>query len=214
MFLGANNLTVGSDNLSAIFSGVIQNDGSLTKIGTGTLTLTGVNTYTGGTLIKRGALLVNNKDGSGTGSGPVQVNAGRLGGKGTIAGAVTVGTGSHPGATLAPGISGAGTLTIRSTLTLNADATYNFQLNSRTARADKVAANGVTINAAQFSFIGLGNALTVGTVYTVIDNTAATPIAGTFSNLADSSIFTVNGHSFQASYEGGDGNDLTLTVLP
>jgi hypothetical protein len=86
-------------------------------------------------------------------------------------------------------------------------------LNSRTARADKVVANGVTISGAQFSFTGLGNALTPGTVFTVIDNTAATPIAGTFSNLADGTIFTVNGHTFQASYEGGDGNDLTLTVL-
>ena len=35
--------------------------------------------------------MVNNEAGSGTGSGPVQVNAGRLGGKGTIAGEVTVG---------------------------------------------------------------------------------------------------------------------------
>jgi hypothetical protein len=25
---------------------------------------------------------------------------------------------------------------------------------------------------------------------------------------------TVNGNNFQASYTGGDGNDLTLTVVP
>jgi hypothetical protein len=49
---------------------------------------------------------------------------------------------------------------------------------------------------------------------TVIKNTAVTPISGTFSNLPDGAIVTVNGNNLQASYEGGDGNDLTLTVVP
>jgi hypothetical protein len=54
----------------------------------------------------------------------------------------------------------------------------------------------------------------VGNVFTVIDNTSATPIAGTFSDLPDGAVFTLNGNNFQASYTGGDGNDLTLTVVP
>ncbi len=41
VFLGLNTLTVGSNNLSAAFSGVIQGDGSLAKIGSGTLTFQG-----------------------------------------------------------------------------------------------------------------------------------------------------------------------------
>ena len=56
--------------------------------------------------------------------------------------------------------------------------------------------------------------LQAGLVFTVINNTSATPISGTFSNLPDGAILTVNGNNFQASYEGGDGNDLTLTVVP
>lgn len=48
----------------------------------------------------------------------------------------------------------------------------------------------------------------------VISNTAAPPIAGPFSNLPDGSILAVNGNNFQADYEGGGGNDLTLTVVP
>jgi len=103
VFLGANNLAVGSNNRRTIFSGVIQDGGSLTKIGTGTLILTSANTYTGGTTIEEGQLLVNNTTDSGLGSGSVQVNAGRLGGNGTIAGSVTVGTETGAGATLAPG---------------------------------------------------------------------------------------------------------------
>src|SRR5438874_3486706 len=44
VFLGALNLTVGSNNRDTVFSGVISGSGgSLTKIGTGTLTLTGAN---------------------------------------------------------------------------------------------------------------------------------------------------------------------------
>ena len=47
----------------------------------------------------------------------------------------------------------------------------------------------------------------------IINNTAATPIAGTFSTLPNGAIVNVNGNNLQASYEGGDGNDLT-TVVP
>ncbi len=53
-----------------------------------------------------------------------------------------------------------------------------------------------------------------GLTFTVISNTASTPISGTFSNLADGAIISVNGNNFQANYEGGDGNNLTLTVVP
>jgi autotransporter-associated beta strand protein len=219
VFLGANNLTVGSNNLSTTFSGVIQDGGSLTKIGTGTLVLTKANRYTGGTTIHGGRLWVNNINGVGTGSGPVMVNAGTLGGTGSIAGAITVGTGSGARALLAParprGRRGK-TLTIQSTLTFKSDATYEVGLNSVHAVADKVVAAGVTIDSgAHFSVLGSGQSvLTPGTVFTVIDNTSGTPIAGTFANLADGWTFTVNSNTFQASYEGGDGNDLTLTVVP
>jgi len=219
VFLGPNNLTVGNNNMSTTFSGVIhdggafnQTGGSLSKIGSGTLILSGANTYTGATTVSAGKLLVNNTSGSGTGSGAVQVNAGTLGGTGTIAGAVTFGTGSGPGALLSPGTS-PGTLTIQSALTLNSDATYQFELNSATVIADRILANGVTINGAQFSFTDLGNGkLTVGTVFTVIDDTAISSILGTFSNLPNGSTFTANGNSFLVNYSGGNGNDLTLTV--
>jgi autotransporter-associated beta strand protein len=218
VFLGANNLAVGSNNLSTTFSGVIQDfgaGGSFTKIGTGTLTLTGANTYTGDTTVNGGELVVNNMSGSGTSSGAVQVNAGTLGGAGTIAGPVTMGTGNGTGAVLAPGKSQdkAGTLRIQSALTFNSDATYKFELKTKRAIADKVIANGVTISGARVSFVSCGDsALPPGTVFTVIDNTAATPIAGTFSNLADDSTLVADGNTFQVSYEGGTGNDLTLTV--
>lgn len=51
-------LTVGGDNTSFAFGGVISETGNLTKIGTGTLTLEGVNTYTGETLVSAGLLKI------------------------------------------------------------------------------------------------------------------------------------------------------------
>jgi len=55
--------------------------------------------------------------------------------------------------------------------------------------------------------------LTSGTVLSAISNTSADPISGTFSNLPDGGTITVGSNIFQANYEGGDGNDLTLTVV-
>jgi len=225
VFLGANKLTVGSNNLSTAFSGLIQDGGiihgsggSLTKTGMGKLTLSGASTYTGGTTVSRGTLRVTNTTGSATGTGPVQVNAGTLGGTGIMTGPVTVGTGTRSGAIVLPGTSATapGILTINSAVTFNRLSTYKCVLNRSTPVAGEITAHGVTINTgATFTFVDTGTGtLTTGTVFTIINNTSANPIFGTFSNLSDGSIFTSNGNNFQASYIGGTGNDLTLTVVP
>lgn len=69
VFLGPNTLTVGSNNLSTTFSGVMRDgyisfesgptEGSLRKIGAETLVLFGANTYTGGTSVNEGTLEIN-----------------------------------------------------------------------------------------------------------------------------------------------------------
>ena len=219
VLLGANTLTIGSNNQSTTFSGVIQESGSLIKIGTGTLILTGSNTYTGTTTVNGGVLNAGNNNGSATGSGAVQVNTGTLGGKGIVAGPTTIGSGSGAGAFLAPAVGSnkQTTLTLQSALTLNSDATYTciFKAKQSKARTDKVIANGVTINSATITLSGqTQGSLKRGLTLTVINNTSANPISGTFSNLPDGAIVTVNGNNLQASYSGGDGNDLTLTVVP
>jgi len=95
-----------------------------------------------------------------------------------------------------------------------ADATYDFALNSSRGAADEVVANGVTINSATLSYVDNGTAaLSSGTTFTVISNTTASPISGSFTNLPDGSTITIDNNIYHANYEGGDGNDLTLTVL-
>ena len=72
-------LAVGSNGLSTVFSGGMRSLGPLTKVGSGTWTLTGASTYNRRTTISEGALTVNNATGSATGTGPVLVDAGTLG---------------------------------------------------------------------------------------------------------------------------------------
>ena len=126
VFLGANNLTVGSNNLSTTFSGVIQDGGqnggtggSLTKIGSGTLILSGANTYTGDTNVNRGVLQV---DGSITSNTFVN-QRGTLAGTGTINGNVTNNGRVSPGSAGSPGM-----LTVTGNYTQAQYATLMIQL--------------------------------------------------------------------------------------
>ncbi|MPZ34035.1 MAG: autotransporter domain-containing protein [Rhodospirillales bacterium] len=56
--LGSATLTTGNDGTSTTFSGVISGAGALTKVGGGTLTLSGINTYGGTTTVDGGTLIV------------------------------------------------------------------------------------------------------------------------------------------------------------
>ncbi|HEY2568767.1 MAG TPA: hypothetical protein VGI25_05570 [Candidatus Udaeobacter sp.] len=188
------------------------------EIKSGIVSFLGANSYTGTTTVSGGIFIVANDTGSATGSGPVQVTRGALGGNGSIAGDVTIGGGGSPALLRPAALPGdQPTLTIESSLTFQNNGSYlcTFAATRNISRTDEVIANGVTIaGGATFRVIGiiLGR-LPVGTSFTVINNSAATPIAGTFANLADGSILRISGTRLQASYEGGDGNDLTLTVV-
>jgi len=217
VFLDSKSLTIGSSDLSTTFSGVIQDSGSITKIGKGRLALSGANTYTGGTTINQGTLRVGNTTGSATGTGSVQVDGGRLGGTGIVGGETTIGPGSTAVAILEPSAGGKkpATLTIQSALHFKGSV-FNYQLNTKRAVGDQVVANGVSIeNQDQFTLATVSNvSLPIGQVFVAISNTAATPISGTFGNLPDGATITAGRNTFQANYEGGDGNDFTLTVVP
>jgi hypothetical protein len=188
------------------------------EIKSGIVSFLGGSSYTGTTTISGGIFIVANDTGSATGSGSVQVTRGALGGNGSIAGDVMIGGGRGPAVLTPAALPGNHpTLTIESSLTFQTGGSYfyTFEATRNQSRADEVIANGATITGgATLNVVGiiLGQ-LRVGTTFTVINNTAATPIAGTFANVPDGSIVRVFGAKLQASYEGGDGNDLTLTVV-
>ncbi|MFQ0832450.1 autotransporter outer membrane beta-barrel domain-containing protein [Citrobacter gillenii] len=123
--LGNKQLSLGNLNLADTISGVISgNDGSLVKIGDGTLTLTGDNTWTGITDVDQGVLLVNGNQSAATGQVTVKTGA-TLGGNGIIGGAVDVQDNGH--ITAGAAINSVGKLTTGSlTLSDNAQLDYQF----------------------------------------------------------------------------------------
>jgi len=60
VMLGTGTLSAGADNTSTTFSGIFSESGQFIKVGTGTMTLTGANTHTGGTAINGGILSISN----------------------------------------------------------------------------------------------------------------------------------------------------------
>ncbi|MBR1176362.1 autotransporter domain-containing protein, partial [Bradyrhizobium sp. KB893862 SZCCT0404] len=146
--LGNKELTVGSNNLSTEVTGVLADGGSgggtgasLVKVGTGMLTLSGVNTYTGATTVDSGTLMVN---GSILSSSGVTVNAGATFGGTGIVGNTTIASGG----TLAPG-NPTGTLTVSGNLAFSAGSFYNVQIsasaNGRTHVTGTATLTGATL---------------------------------------------------------------------
>ena len=126
---------IGARGEDSVFSGIFKNSNAtatttLTKVGGGLLILSGANTYKGATAINGGTLAFT---GTMTGTGALSVNnTGALGGMATLPMAVTV----NSGGAIAPGVGGAGTLTLSGGLTLNTGAVLKMDL-AGTATSDK-----------------------------------------------------------------------------
>ena len=180
-------------------------DGGLTKLGAGTLTLSGANTYSGHTTVSAGTLNV-----SGSLVSAIDVGAGgTLTGGGATSTEVTV----MAGGTFAPG---SGT-TPFTTLRLVMAGTFAETISSATVfNQVKVTPSTYAVSlsgALSLNYTGGASGFSVGTVLKIIDNAGSQAIAGTFSNAAEGAILGSGGHGFRVSYVGGDGNDVTLTEL-
>jgi fibronectin-binding autotransporter adhesin len=122
--LGGATLSEGNLNLNDTISGLISGvGGGLEKVGTGILTLTADNTFTGATSVLEGILLINGDQSAATGATTVATNA-TLGGEGTLGANVSVAENAH----LAPGkdLSSVGVLTVNN-LNLANNAQLDFQ---------------------------------------------------------------------------------------
>jgi autotransporter-associated beta strand protein len=139
LFLGSKTLTVGINNFSTEVSGIIADGGasggkggSLVKAGSGTLVLSGANTYTGATTLNEGALIVN---GSIAASSGLDVNAGTLlGGTGTLPT-----TRINAGGTLSPGNS-IGTIAVAGNLSFAPGSFYMVEVGPTSS--DRTVVNG------------------------------------------------------------------------
>ena len=143
IYLGGRTMQVGSLNTDTTISGLVsdmglggQTGGSLDKVGTGKLTLTNDDTYTGPTTVSAGTLSIN-----GSVTSNVEVKSGAtLKGIGTVYGAVTV----DAGGILSPGNS-PGTITMR-TLSLNDTSILDFELGTVSDRVAVTTSGGLTLD--------------------------------------------------------------------
>jgi autotransporter-associated beta strand protein len=213
--MSGNALTVNGTGDTLISSIITGGMGSvLTKDGTGTLTLTGTNTYDDNTIVNGGTLLVNNTAGSGTGMGDVTVNTGgTLGGTGSISGSVTVNAGGN----LAPG-NGGNTSGMLTTGALTLAATSNFRVDINGAAAGTgydqiVATAGVNVTGSNL-VVTVSTTVTNGQMFTIVNKTSGGAVTGTFAGIPQGgTVVGSDGTVFQVSYTGGTGNDIVLTVV-
>lgn len=171
-------LTTGGAGTDTSFSGPISGAGSLTKEGAGTFTLSGANSYTGGTTVNAGTLA----GAAGAIQGDVLVNA-----AGTLR-FDQAANGTYAGALTGAGIvekAGAGVLTLTGT---NTGHTGAFNINAGTVSIGSetnFTAGAVTLSDATLQTTGattLANAITldgVGTIDTLADTTVNGVLSGT-----------------------------------
>ena len=213
--LTASVLTIGGDNTSPNFSGVIDGGSYLRiiKTGTGTQTLSGINTYSGSTTINGGTLAVTGS--LMTGSAVTIAAGGTLAGTGTVSGSVAV------YGTISPNTLGTiGTLSTGN-LTMEGGGTYSVDINNVTGTAgtnwDQLII-GTLINSAT---IGSKFSIAINGIIAGFDiNTTTSWVIGSYTGTAPSVaniMFTSSGttagyaNCFSITFSG---NNITLVYKP
>ena len=163
--------TIDTNGYNSVLLGDISGPGPLSKIGEGILTLEGTNTYTYGTTVYNGVLLVNGP----LASGILNTIDGTLGGNGSIAGVVT-----NQG-TIAPGNS-IDTLVVGNYVS-EAGSTYEVEVDGD-GYSDLIAATGTATLTGGFVDViatGILNDYGRQTYYNVV---SATGVSGTYDSVS------------------------------
>ncbi len=173
---------------------------ALSKTGSGTLILNGVDTYSGGTTVSGGTLEVGDASHTSAGiAGDATVGAsGTLAGHGTIGGDVT----NSAGGIVAPGGS-IGTLTVSGNYTQGSTSTLQIEVSP--SAASKLAVSGAATLAGTLKLVYEPGVYTTKT-YNIL---SASSVSGTFSTVSGT---TPSGVSQSVAYSASD-VDLVLTSL-
>ncbi|CNI69708.1 autotransporter outer membrane beta-barrel domain-containing protein [Yersinia pekkanenii] len=172
----------------------ISGHGGLTKIGVGTLELTGKNIYVGPTWINQGSLIVN-----GSISSDVSVkNGGILGGSGSVGSLST-----HRGGSVALGNSN-GPLSVLNNVSFASGSRYAIEVGSN-GHSGKIQSNGLaTIGGGEVAVLleNSGNLLSQSNVHSLLGQqynilTAQQGVSGQFDSVASNSLFLGSGLSYQ-----------------
>ncbi|MEM7398894.1 MAG: autotransporter domain-containing protein, partial [Pseudomonadota bacterium] len=152
--------------------------------------------FQGTTNVNGGTLSVNNVLG-----GTVVVNGGRLEGIGQI------GSLSVNGGTFAPGNS-IGTMTVNGNLALSGAATFEVEVDAA-GNSDRVIVNGtVDLTGAALSVLAENGNYADQTDYTIVENDSTDAVTGIFTSVSANLAFLTP----SVIYDGGDGNDVVLTL--
>jgi fibronectin-binding autotransporter adhesin len=190
---------------SYLVDNMIVGAGTVAQIGSGTLTLSANNSYTGPTIVSNGILRIN---GAHSGPGLITVAGGTLGGTGSVAGAILV----QSGAKLAPGAS-PGIFTANGDVTLDGGSTFEVELNGLAmgTEYDHLAmGTGTSLTLTNPTLlVQLGFSPAIDDTFQIV--AGFLNLSGTFNGLPDDATFTTGGTEFRIDYNT---SDITLTVVP
>ena len=159
-------LTTGGTNASTTYAGVISGTaGSLVKQGAGTMTLSGVNTYTGATTVAAGVLAANNDASLGTAAGGTTVQVGAeldVSNNISLTDVLTLGGNGVGGAGALRSLSGVNSFG-NTAITLTADTTIGVDAGSLTLNGGMTGAFSITKVGAGDLILGASNNYTGST---------------------------------------------------
>jgi autotransporter-associated beta strand protein len=208
LILGSATLTTGTNNASTTFAGTISGTGGgLTKIGTGTLTLsagpTSNNSYTGPTIVNAGTLVINDLQPLSA----VTVSSGAtLRGGGALA---RTGDITSTGGIISPGT--ATTTSLGSgKLTLDSASTFVTQLINRNIVNQLIVTGTVDLGNSTLRATLSFNP-SIGDSFTLISR--ATSVTGTFNGLPEGTFLLIGGATFRITYVGVNGPNRHDVVL-